>query len=118
MIVLPYFVEYSEKRRLGFFLCEGANSVWRVSDEESLESIKTLLEENGLPVQWIHRRGDVVHAEINYRTMKFNDFYLSTDPHIEEKDIWQIFEIPHEMWLEPEFHRILDILTGYLNPVP
>jgi hypothetical protein len=116
MILLPYFVDYtSEKRTLGFFLSEGGNDVWRVDETESIESVKTLLEENGLPVQWIQQRNDVVHAEIDHRLLKLGDFYLSTDPHVEEKDVWHLFEIPTEMWLEPNFHKVLDVLTGYLS---
>ena len=89
--------------------------MWRVDETESIESVKTLLEENGLPVQWIQERNGVVHAEIDHRLLKLNEFYLSTDPHVEGKDVWHLFEIPTEMWLEPNFHTILDVLTGYLN---
>jgi hypothetical protein len=118
MIVLPYFIDYtSERKTLGFFLCEGGTTVWRVDDTESIESIKFLLEENGLPVQWIQLRNGVVHAEIDHRKLKLNEFYLSTDSNVKEKDVWQLFNVPSEMWLEPEFHRVLDILTAYLNPI-
>ena len=112
MILLPYFVDYS-KNILGFFLCEGGNTLWIIDESESLEPVKSLLEENGLPVQWIQERNGVVHAEIDYRSLKLSDFYLSTDQSVEEKDVWRLFEIPAEMWLEPDFHTVLDVLTGY-----
>ena len=116
MILLPYFIDYtSERKTLGFFLCEGSKSLWTVDDTESIESVKALLEENGLPVQWIQQGNGVMHAEIDHRRMNLNDFYLSTDPYVEEKDVWRLFEIPEEMWLEPSFHKVLDVLTGYLN---
>ena len=114
MIVLPYFVDYSNLT-LGIFLCEGGNTIWKVDETESIESVKTLLEENGLPVQWIRERNGVIHAEIDHRLLKLGDFYLSTDPHVEEKDVWRLFTIPTELWLDPIFHTVLDVLTGYLN---
>ena len=114
MIVLPYFVDYSNLT-LGIFLCEGGNTIWKVDETESIESVKTLLEENGLPVQWIRERNGVIHAEIDHRLLKLGDFYLSTDPHVEEKDVWRLFTIHTELWLDPIFHTVLDVLTGYLN---
>ena len=111
MILLPYFLD-SNQKQLGIFLCEGGNALWEVDDTESMESIQALLEENGLPVQWIHRSG-VIHIEINYQSLKLKDFYLSTDPGVSDKDVWQLFDVPSDMWLEPEFHDVLDVLTGY-----
>lgn len=108
MIVIPYFYCAT---KLGLFLEKGGTALWTIADDDD---VKQTLQDNGFPVisLTVSTCKSVTYAEIKYDDMSLNDFYLSTDPNVSEKDVWRIFDIPDVVRTMPEFRRAFYILTN------
>ena len=106
MILIPFFLNPSNPNwtKFGIFLCEGGRSLWSVDDKATLAATKKLLKENGFPVLNIKKSDGILYAEIDYLTMKIDDFYIWNDiPLGSEQDVWRILEIPTALWSCPVF---------------
>jgi len=117
VLLVPYFWnQISEtSKQLGLFLSKGSDSLWALEGLETENEIMEALEGNGFPVLTLKRVNTIVYAEIDYTQLCLDDFYLSTDPDVSEKDVWQIFDIPDTVYMSEEFEAISSILTGHLN---
>ena len=111
MLLIPYFWDTTESR-LGVFLSEGGNSLWNIDDTETHDSIIALLKDNDFPVTGLTYANGNVYANIDYGQITLSDFYLSTDPCVSEKDVWQIFDIPNTILASEEFKSVCQMLTG------
>ena len=116
MLLIPYFWDTTQfdKTRLGIFLSEGGNSLWNL-DTVAHDSIIALLEDNDFPVTGLTYGNDIVYANIDYGQISLSDFYISTDPNVSEKDVWQIFDIPNTVLASEEFKSICQMLTGAVS---
>lgn len=113
MLLIPYFWDTTQsKKRLGVFLSEGGNSLWNLDDTETHDSIIALLEDNEFPVTDLTYANGAVYALIDYSQISLRDFYLSTDPSVSDKDVWQIFDIPTIVLTSEEFKSVCQMLTG------
>ena len=111
MLLIPYFWDTTQSK-LGVFLSEGGNSLWNLDDTETHDSIIALLEDNDFPVTGLIYANDIVYANIDYSQISLCDFYISTDPNVSDKDVWQIFDIPNTILVSEEFKSICQMLTG------
>lgn len=115
MLLIPYFWDTTQSR-LGIFLSEGGNSLWNLDDTETHDSIIALLKVNDFPVTGLIYTNDIVYANIDYSQISLSDFYISTEPNVSDKDVWQIFDIPNTILVSEEFKSICQMLTGISKP--
>lgn len=106
MIIIPYFWHNTI---LGIFLSNGGSSLWDIDSNADIEQI---LEENGFPYITIQTKSDITYVEIEYESLHLDDFYLSTDTNISDKDVWHIIDVPEEVAVTSEFKKILYTLTN------
>lgn len=99
MILVPYFwnTENPDWIQFGVFLCSGGRSLWSV---DSSDCVKPTLEENEFPLKKLTTTNDVTYAEIDYTTLKLENFYRwdEVDYRVSECDVWRITKIPVALW--------------------
>lgn len=95
---------------LGVFLSKGGSALWTIDDSED---IQTVLITNGFPsVRTSVSDDGIFYAEIDHEALDLDGFYLSTEPDVSDKDVWQIINVPMFILGLPEFLNIFHILTN------
>jgi hypothetical protein len=124
MLLIPVFWKTTDTwLRLGIFFCDGGRSIWEVDDSSTDSDIKTLLEDNNMPLISITKHANTAYAKIDIDRLNLNEFY--TWDEVNQKtstlDVWRILQIPRGLWscrvFREELWNKIELLKSKHEPI-